>query len=375
VAGAARLNAEADAVLAARAAGQSQWGSELSPLFLQKLLELLRWEPAVCSIMQAVCSTWCSILDALLPRLHPRRSLAVMQGKLGWYQSVVEVDLSECEEEDASGVLAELRSLPSLRSLKLPASCAERAVDAEAVCGLTTLTTLRFYVELDEYGDPVEAAGEWVLDLRRLTTLNRLDLSQCFAVTDKEVVALSNLTRLTYLSLVNCINVTAEGLRTMSSLVALTTLILNGCPNVTDEVLRAVSSLTGLTVLGLNYCDKVTAKGLRAVSSLTRLTYLSLYHCPSVTAEALRAMNSLTALNRLNLSGCANVTDDGLRALSSHTALTSLYLGGCPVTDEGLRVVSSLAALRTLNLFDCPNLTAVAKQALRTAIPNLTIRD
>jgi hypothetical protein len=48
VAGAARLNAEADAVLAARAAGQSQWGSELSPLFLQKLLELLRWKPVSC---------------------------------------------------------------------------------------------------------------------------------------------------------------------------------------------------------------------------------------------------------------------------------------------------------------------------------------
>jgi hypothetical protein len=35
---AARLNAEVDAVLAARAAGQSQWGSELPPLFLLLLL-------------------------------------------------------------------------------------------------------------------------------------------------------------------------------------------------------------------------------------------------------------------------------------------------------------------------------------------------
>jgi hypothetical protein len=135
---------------------------------------------------------------------------AVMQGKLGWFQSVVEVDLSGCEEEDASGVLAELRSLPSLRSLELPASCAERAVDAEAVCGLT-LTTLRFYVEL--YGDPVEEAGESVLDLSRLTTLNSLDLTACVAVMDKEVQALSNVTSLTYLSLINCINMTSDGLR------------------------------------------------------------------------------------------------------------------------------------------------------------------
>jgi hypothetical protein len=173
---AARLNAEADAVLAVRAAGVSLWGSELSPLFLRLVLERLQWEPAVCGVMRAVCSTWCSILDALLPgRLSPTRSLAVMKGKLGWYQSLTELDLTRCVEVDASGVLAELASMPSLRSLSLPASCAERAVDAEAVHGLTTLTTLRF-CELrevyDEYGEYV-VVGEWVLDLSRLKMIAR----------------------------------------------------------------------------------------------------------------------------------------------------------------------------------------------------------
>jgi hypothetical protein len=90
---------------------------------------------------------------------------------------VKEVDLTGCEDEDVSGVLAELGSMPSLRSLLLPASCAERAVDAEAVCGLTTLTTLRFYEMRElfgEDGEPVEEVGEWVLNLSRLTTLNSL---------------------------------------------------------------------------------------------------------------------------------------------------------------------------------------------------------
>jgi hypothetical protein len=108
------------------------------------VLEYLQWEPAVCGVMRAVCSTWCSLFDAMLPRIAPFGLAAVMVGKLGWYQSVTEVDLTRCEEEDVSSVLAELGSMPSLRSLTLPASCAERAVDAEAVYGLTTLTTLRF---------------------------------------------------------------------------------------------------------------------------------------------------------------------------------------------------------------------------------------
>jgi hypothetical protein len=60
-------------------------------------------------------------------------------------------------------------------------------------------------------------------------------------------------------------------------------------------------------------------------------------------------VSSLTALVSLNLYGCINVSDKVLRALSSLTALTDLYL------------------------FNCYKVTAAAKQALRTAIPNLTI--
>ena len=46
---AAQLNAAVGAALVARAAGESQWGSNLPPLFLQLVLELLQWEPAVCA--------------------------------------------------------------------------------------------------------------------------------------------------------------------------------------------------------------------------------------------------------------------------------------------------------------------------------------
>jgi hypothetical protein len=211
---AARLDAEADATLAARAAGVSRW-AELPPLVLQQVLQLLQWRPAVCSVMRLVCSTWGSILDALLPSpLKPRHSLAVMtmEGKLGWFESVTMVNLLHCGES-ASAVLAELRSMPSLRTLTLPASCAERAVDAEAVCGLTGLTMLSFYSDLGEDGEPVEEEGEWVLDLSRLTTLTTLRLGGCSAVTDKELLAVSSLPSLKDLVLVNCVNVTIEGLR------------------------------------------------------------------------------------------------------------------------------------------------------------------
>jgi hypothetical protein len=54
-----------------------------------------------------------------------------MKGKLVWFESVTVVDLCSCDQYDASSVLAELGSMPSLRILELPAICAERAVDAD----------------------------------------------------------------------------------------------------------------------------------------------------------------------------------------------------------------------------------------------------
>jgi hypothetical protein len=208
---AARLKAELKATLAVRAAGVSRWGSELPPLFLHKVLQLLQWEPAACGNIRAVCSTWSSIHDALRPgRLRPRGSAVITRslpqmGMMGFFKSVTKLSLMRCKADDVSGVLSELWSMPSLRSLKLPASCAERAVDAEALCGLTTLTTLRFE-DLRELTDdwinvPVGEVGEWVLDMSRLTTLTTLGLEGCWAVTGKEVRALISLTGLTTLSL------------------------------------------------------------------------------------------------------------------------------------------------------------------------------
>jgi hypothetical protein len=203
---AARLNAEVDVVLAARAAGQSQWGSELPPLFLLLVLQYVRWDPAVCRVIRAVCSTWSSIHDALRPGgLWPRHSAVTMQGKLSWFKSLTELELVGCGDT-VSGVMVELQSMPCLRSLWLPSSCAERAVDAEAVCAITTLTTLRFD------GWSVNEEAGWVLDLSRLTTLTTLHLESCTAVKDKQVLELSHLTGLTDLSLNSCGGVTSEGL-------------------------------------------------------------------------------------------------------------------------------------------------------------------
>jgi hypothetical protein len=60
--------------------------------------------------------------------------------------------------------------------------------------------------------------------------------------------------------------------------------------------------------------------------------------------------------------------------VSSLTALTTLDLSvNRHVSDEVLRALSCLTALTSLGLLGCNKVTAAAKQALRTALPNLTI--
>jgi hypothetical protein len=364
---------------------------------------------------------WCHAVGVLLVVQHPRRAASstaafgfgVGDGGEAWFESVIEVDLTACVYVDVSGVLAELEGMPSLRSLVLPASCAKSAVDAEALCGLTTLTTLRFEAPEEEYDEDdelVEEVGEWVLDFRRLPTLTSLDVEECAAVTDKQVQELSNLTGLTALNLLGCWDLTSVALQAVSSINALTTLKLSlpaSCAEDAEDA-EAVCGLTALTALrfhakyedgepvegvgvwkldlsrltsrltslNLEECAGVTGKEVLALSKVTGLVDLNLCGCRNVTSEGLRAVSSLTALVTLNLSQCINVTSEGLRAVSRLTALTTLRLSWCNnVSDEGLQTLSSLNALSTLYLWGCPHVTAAAKQALRTAIPNLTIMD
>jgi outer membrane murein-binding lipoprotein Lpp len=67
----------------------------------------------------------------------------------------------------------------------------------------------------------------------------------------------------------------------------------------------------------------------------------------------------------------------GAGPVSRLPTLTSLKLWGCAsVTDKQVQELSSphrSLHARSSILFHCLNVTAAAKQALRTAIPNLTI--
>jgi len=330
------------------------------------------------------------------------------------------VDLVRCSERVVSGNLAALRSLPSLCTLHLPASCAESAEDAEAVYGMTTLTQLTFRATTNP--------NEWMLDLSRLTTLTILDLQSC-PVNDELVRSVSNLVGLTFLDLsvcdshtgeglgssltaltkLNlgcCHNITAQGMRAVSRLPALTHLNLNsdgqndvGLQNedglcevrhltrltdlnirnnhhVTDAVMHAVSGLPALTSLDISECRNITSEALCEVRNLTGLTELFLGFNFHLTMEVFRAVSTLTALVHLDLPRCfSHLYVDKLRTLSRLTALESLNLTKASLNDDKLLALSGITALTSLDIHGCRDVTAAAKQALRDALPRLTLHD
>ena len=93
----------------------------------------------------------------------------------------------------------------------------------------------------------------------------------------------------------------------------------------------------------------------------------------ATTEQSLNAAAARVRELELELS-TAERTAEAQRTLSRLTNLTKLGLSiGDEVSDNVISSLRSLAALTRLDLTACPNVSAEAKQSLRTALSNLTV--
>jgi hypothetical protein len=258
---AAEVEAELEAVLAARAAGVSPWGSELLPLFLQQLLEHLQWDKDTCRAIRATCSTWCGVHDALRPGgLKLRGWMTGMEGKLGFQARGETPPARRGQLLGSSGRAAEHAVAQGPR-----AAFPLRRADGGCYGAVHS-----HGVHLSEDRGCGGATGEWVLELG-FTMLTTLDLRHC-TMTDAEVLAVGTLTALTSLELGGCRNVTDVAVAALSGLTGLTELDQGV---VTDVAVETLGGFTSLTELDLEGCN-VTNVGVSRLSGLTGLTELSL---------------------------------------------------------------------------------------------------
>ena len=120
---------------------------------------------------------------------------------------------------------------------------------------------------------------------------------------------------------------TDQGLQKIEQLhlSSLERLVLGRCPAITDEGLLHISAILTLRNLSLAHNSQITNEGLRHISSMPALYGLSLHGCTSITDEGIAHLVELSNLEVLDLRGCA-ISDDGMLMLKKLQKLSWIRL-------------------------------------------------
>jgi hypothetical protein len=209
--------------------------------------------------------------------------------------------------------------------------------------------------------------GSGLQFLNGCSKLERLDLSECFHLSDKGASFIATRPALTVLS----VSDTSLG-------------------DVTVQQLFACTSLKALDFGG----TRITSAGLLGIENLKRLELLDISRTP-VNDEGMQFLGELESLRSLYLQS-TRVSDEGLAALASCPAIEYLHLGGTDIGDGGIRHLTRFPNLRVVilamtrvsaagvsALTECPRLEQVfvdqrlaedkQMELIRTKNPNLKI--
>lgn len=328
--------------------------------------------------------------------------LVALTGK-HWWATVERVSLSR---QDLSTADVDILSrLPSLELLNL-AECRLRNANLRAWGDLAALKGLFVWgCDLDDdqlafvarlprvqFVEITKSSfGDAGLAHLRGLPLRRLDISET-KVTDAGLAHLSGMQTLERL-FANGTQIRGPGLEQLSGLPALTSLELRQTP-IAAEGLEHLAALPALMYLELD-STQVNDEGVLRLAAVRSLKDLGLAETP-VQGHTLAALRNLPQLERLqlnatplsdvtvgNLSGLQNltkldipwnnITDSGLARLTNLPRLRWINLNKTPITDQGLVQLSRFPALADVIVFDCPQLTHSGVNALKRALPRVSV--
>nr|XP_018915416.1 PREDICTED: uncharacterized F-box/LRR-repeat protein C02F5.7-like [Bemisia tabaci] len=369
--------------------------------------------------------TFCNVLRCLIKRAPTIKSLdftctlvdstALTEVAALPNLNLESVSLVTCDQLSNSGILALTQHQKSLRVLDL-SSCS-RITD---VALISICDSLKMLVELSVRNcraiTDLGASNFW-----KLTSLEKLDFSQCESVTsegvqnglcknqnktlkslkmasmslvdDQTIIKLAEcLPNLVHLDLSYCFNaVTDLSVQAIfQHQIWLRVLKLTGCDDVSDAGFTGMSVATSSRVPEVEHRDenplrislgsraeeeimkdakrkkavqKMCELNLSEVKSLARLRglrELNLNGCNKITDVSLEYAFKFPELQILDLSKCQQITHHGLKFVGLHNpSLEAITLCECfNLTDEGVVLLSkSLRRLKTLNLEGCKQLT------------------
>ena len=285
-------------------------------------------------------------------------------------------------------------AIEALQLKTLPDECCYIA--REDLLQLTSLTNLSSLQLSSELLDDASLGA-----LPHLTSLTRLDIARCSAVSDQGLQHLAGMRALQALSLENCYLLTDDGaLSALAGLTALQELNLTGCHKVGDGIgavvermgslerlfisrcgisevgLEGLQHLQSLHLLEMNFCVNVALGRLDHLSRLTTLRALSL-RIMKVTDQSLRrVLKEMEHMQDLNLSQCFFLGDACIPAINGLKHLTALDLSWTSVSDSGLKGLGGLCSLRELCLENSSvTYHGLAAMTMLTSLTSLWFKD
>lgn len=152
--------------------------------------------------------------------------------------------------------------------------------------------------------------------LQKFTYLETLSLAM--SISNFHLQNLKGLTHLKNLDLSNCLLFEVDGLAPLQELTSLEVLDLTHCDGLKDESLEPLQHLTHLQHLVLQECTELQGKGLRFIQNLDLKT-LYLDDCYSLTDEGIALLATLPHLETLSLVGRNQVTVEAIEKLIQKT--------------------------------------------------------
>lgn len=163
-------------------------------------------------------------------------------------------------------------------------------------------------------------------------SLEALDLSHCFQVSDREAAALAKAVGLRELRMDKCLGMTDFGLaRVAVGCLKLERLAIKWCIKISDVGIDLLAKkCRDLRVLDISYL-KVKNKSLRSISSLEKIETLALVGCRFIDDNGLAFLNNgRNSLQSIDISRCEKVTWSGIASvIEGHRNLQMINMGDC----------------------------------------------
>ncbi|CUG68154.1 Hypothetical protein, putative, partial [Bodo saltans] len=180
-----------------------------------------------------------------------------------------------------------------------------------------------------------------------LSSLTRLSLSRCGAVTDLSLASLHYLRDLRELNLTANHRVTGSCFKSLGPALTRLERLYLSATSLNDESTVYLLSFRKLLSLSAGCCSRITAVGLLLLAQLRNLRHLKCFSVHCLNDDVLTAYSAnLEYLKTINLSNCTLVTNAGVAQLElSLRVLETIDISGLEhITDEALEPIESYKA-------------------------------